>query len=131
MHISDWSSDVCSSDLYGVETTYYDPRVGGGIAALMRPNTRAVYAEAPGSLTFELQDIPAIAEAAHARGAVVLTDNTWGTALCFDAFAKGVDIVVEAVPKYICVHSDVMMGVIVSTAEYAAPLREMLGSPGK
>src|SRR3546814_19892853 len=104
MRISDWSSDVCSSDL--------------------------VYAEAPCFLTFELQDIPAIAEAAHARGAVVLTDNTWGTALCFDAFAKGVDIVVEAVTKYICGHSDVMMGVIVSTAEYAAAVREMVGLHG-
>src|SRR3546814_10979050 len=104
MRISDWSSDVCSSDL--------------------------VYAEAPGSLTFELQDIPAIAEAAHARGAVVLTVNTWGTALCFDAFAKGVDTVVEAVTKYICGHSDVMMGVIVRTAENAVAVRAMVGLSG-
>ena len=111
---------------YGVETTYYDPRIGAGISELIRPNTRAVYTEAPGSLTFEMQDIPAIAEAAHARGAVVLTDNTWGTALHFDAFAKGVDIVVEAVTKYICGHSDVMMGVIASTAEHAAAVRDMV-----
>lgn len=111
---------------YGVETTYYDPRIGAGIAELIRPNTRAVYTEAPGSLTFEMQDIPAIAEAAHARGAVVLTDNTWGTALHFDAFAKGVDIVVEAVTKYICGHSDVMMGVIASTAEHAPAVRDMV-----
>lgn len=111
---------------YGVETTYYDPRIGAGIAALLRPNTRAVFTEAPGSLTFEMQDIPAIAEAAHAHGAVVLTDNTWGTALHFDAFGKGVDIVVEAVTKYICGHSDVMMGVIASTAEQAPAVRDMV-----
>lgn len=111
---------------YGVETTYYDPRIGAGIADLLRPNTRAVYTEAPGSLTFELQDIPAIAAAAHAHGAVVLTDNTWGTALHFDAFAKGVDIVVEAVTKYICGHSDVMMGVIASTKTYAGAVRDMV-----
>ncbi|MEQ8397099.1 cystathionine beta-lyase [Thalassobaculum sp.] len=111
---------------YGVETTYYDPRIGAGISALLKPNTRAVYTEAPGSLTFEMQDIPAIAEAAHAHGAVVLTDNTWGTALHFDAFAKGVDIVVEAVTKYICGHSDVMMGMIASTQEYAGTVRDMV-----
>lgn len=115
---------------YGVETTYYDPRIGAGIAALIRPNTRAVYTEAPGSLTFEMQDIPAIAEAAHAAGAVVLTDNTWGTALYFDAFAKGVDIVVEAVTKYICGHSDVMMGMIASTAAHAGAVRGMVGLHG-
>lgn len=111
---------------YGVETTYYDPRIGDRIADLIRPNTRAVYTEAPGSLTFEMQDIPAIAAAAHARGAVVLTDNTWGTALHFDAFARGVDIVVEAVTKYICGHSDVMMGVIASTAAQAEAVRDMV-----
>lgn len=111
---------------YGVETTYYDPRIGAGIGALFKPNTRAVYTEAPGSLTFEMQDIPAIAEVAHARGAVVLTDNTWGTALHFDAFAKGVDVVIEAVTKYICGHSDIMMGVIASNAEYAGAVRDMV-----
>lgn len=111
---------------YGVETTYYDPRIGAGISTLLKPNTRAVYTEAPGSLTFEMQDIPAIAKAAHAHGAVVLTDNTWGTALHFDAFAKGVDIVVEAVTKYICGHSDVMMGMIASTQEYAGAVRDMV-----
>lgn len=115
---------------FGVETSYYDPRIGGAIADLIRPNTRAVYTEAPGSLTFEMQDIPAIAAAAHARGAVVLTDNTWGTALHFDALAKGVDIVVEAVTKYICGHSDVMMGVIASTAEHAGAVRDMVRMHG-
>lgn len=115
---------------YGVETTYYDPRMGAGIAELFRSNTRAVYTEAPGSLTFEMQDIPAIAEPAHRHGAVVLTDNTWGTALHFDPLAKGVDIVVEAVTKYICGHSDVMMGVIASNAEHAPAVRAMVGMHG-
>jgi len=115
---------------YGVETTYYDPRIGGRIAELLRPNTRAVFTEAPGSLTFEMQDIPAIAAAAHAHGAVVLTDNTWGTALHFDALAKGVDIVVEAVTKYICGHSDIMMGTIASNAEHAGAVRDMVRMHG-
>ena len=61
---------------YGVATTYYDPLIGGGIDALIQPNTRAVFVEAPGSLSFEIQDIPAIAAAAHAKAAVVLMDNT-------------------------------------------------------
>jgi cysteine-S-conjugate beta-lyase len=115
---------------YGVETTYYDPAIGAGIAALMRDNTKAVYTEAPGSLTFEMQDIPAITEVAHARGAVVLTDNTWGTPLHFDPLSKGVDIVIEAVTKYICGHSDVMMGVIASTAEWAPEVRAMVKMHG-
>ena len=68
---------------YGVTTTYYDPLIGAGIAALIRPNTRAVFVEAPGSLSFEMQDVPAIAAAAHAKGAVVLMDNTWATPLYF------------------------------------------------
>src|SRR5947208_1847905 len=80
----------------GVETTYYDPRIGGGIAALMKPNTRAVFVEAPGSLSFEVQDVPAIAATAHAKGAVVLMDNTWATPLYFHAFDKGVDLSIQA-----------------------------------
>src|SRR6185437_3749328 len=84
----------CDSVLrrYGIETTYYDPLIGGGIAALMRSNTRAVFVEAPGSLSFEIQDVPAIAAAAPARGGLVLMDNTWATPLYFRAFDKGVDL---------------------------------------
>ena len=110
---------------FGVETTYFDPAAGAGIADLFRPETVAVYAEAPGSQTFEMSDIPAIAAAARARGAAVLMDNTWASAVCFDPFAKGVDIVVEAVTKYICGHSDVMMGVIVANDAWAGPTRDM------
>src|SRR5829696_4274575 len=80
----------------GVEVDYYDPLIGAGIAELMKPNTRAVFCEAPGSLTFEMQDIPAIAEAAHAGGAVVLADNTWGTPYFFRSFEHGVDVSIHA-----------------------------------
>jgi cysteine-S-conjugate beta-lyase len=96
----------------GVETTYYDPLIGDGIAALMKSNTRAVFVEAPGSLSFEVQDVPAITAAAHARGAVVLMDNTWATPLYFHAFDKGVDLSIQAATKYIGGHSDVMLGTV-------------------
>jgi cysteine-S-conjugate beta-lyase len=86
---------------FGIETTYYDPLVGAGISELMRSNTRAVFLESPGSLTFEIQDVPAIAEAAHAQGATVIMDNTWATPLMFDAHRHGADIVVEAGTKYL------------------------------
>jgi cysteine-S-conjugate beta-lyase len=95
---------------YGVTATYYDPLIGGGIAALIQPNTRAVFVEAPGSLSFEIQDVPAIAAAAHAKGAMVLMDNTWATSLYFRAFEKGVDLSIQAATKYIGGHSDVMLG---------------------
>ncbi len=97
---------------YGVTATYYDPLIGGGIAALIQPNTRAVFVEAPGSLSFEIQDVPAIAAAAHAKGAVVLMDNTWATSLYFHAFEKGVDLSIQAATKYIGGHSDVMLGTV-------------------
>jgi len=110
---------------FGVETTFYDPTIGAGIASLFKDNTIAVYTEAPGSQTFDMSDIPAISTAAHDKGAVVLMDNTWASPLYFDPFSKGVDIVVEAVTKYICGHSDVMMGIIVGTEEWAGPVRDM------
>ena len=97
---------------YGVTATYYDPLVGAGIAALIQPNTRAAFVEAPGSLSFEIQDVPAIAAAAHAKGAVVLMDNTWATSLYFRAFEKGVDLSIQAATKYIGGHSDVMLGTV-------------------
>ena len=76
----------------GVATTFYDPAIGAGIEALIEPQTRAVYCETPGSLTFEMQDVPSIAAAAHRHGAVVLSDNTWGTPYHFSSFAHGVDV---------------------------------------
>ena len=96
---------------FGVSTEYYDPLIGAGIKDLLRPETRVVFTEAPGSLTFEMQDIPAITAAAHAGGAKVVIDNTWPTALYFNPFKHGVDVVVEATTKYVAGHSDVMMGV--------------------
>ena len=114
----------------GVETTYYDPLIGAGIAKLMRPNTRAVFVEAPGSQSFEMQDIPAIAQAAHAKGAVVLTDNTWGTPLYFRAFEKGVDISIQAGTKYIGGHSDLMLGTISANAATFPKIKDTLNTLG-
>ncbi len=102
---------------YGVETTFYDPLIGAGIASLIQPETRVVFVEAPGSLTFEMQDIPAIAAAAHAAGAVVVMDNTWATPLFFRPFEKGVDISIQAATKFIVGHSDAMLGVITCATE--------------
>jgi cysteine-S-conjugate beta-lyase len=101
----------------GVEVSYYDPLIGAGIEREFRPNTRLVFTESPGSLTFEVQDIPAIAAAAHSRGARVILDNTWATPLGFRAFEHGVDVSVHAATKYIGGHSDVLLGVIVANAE--------------
>ena len=101
----------------GVETTYYDPLIGEGIARLMRPNTKVVYVELPGSLTFEVQDVPAIAAAAHAAGAKVLMDNTWASPWLFPSFARGVDVSIHAATKYIVGHSDVMLGAVITTEE--------------
>lgn len=98
----------------GVEVTYYDPLIGARIAALMRPNTKVVFCESPGSLTFEVQDVPAIARAARERGAAVILDNTWATPLFFRAFERGVAVSVHAATKYIGGHSDVLLGVIVA-----------------
>ncbi len=98
---------------FGVETEYYDPLIGDGIAALIRDNTRVVFMESPGSLTFEVQDVAAIAAAAKARGVVSMLDNTWGTPLFFRPFEHGVDIAIEAATKYISGHADVMLGVII------------------
>jgi cystathionine beta-lyase len=110
----------CDKDLkrLGVTTTYYDPLIGAGIEELFRPETRAVFCESPGSLTFEVQDVPAIAAVAHARGAAVLLDNTWATPLLFDAYRHGVDVVVSAGTKYLSGHSDVNIGVASANAEH-------------
>jgi cysteine-S-conjugate beta-lyase len=97
---------------YGVETTYFDPLIGAGIADLFRPNTRAVLVEAPGSQSFEMPDIPAIAAVAHGRGALVLDDNTWATPLFHRSLDHGVDISIQAATKYIGGHSDIMFGTI-------------------
>ena len=103
----------------GVETTYYDPLVGAGIAALIRPNTRVVFTESPGSQTFEVQDIPAIAEVARARGLWLLMDNTWATPLYLRALSLGVDVSIHAATKYIVGHADAMLGAVTANERAA------------
>ena len=102
---------------YGIETTYFDPLIGAGIAAHFKANTRAVLVEAPGSQTFEMADIPAIAEVAHQRNALVLDDNTWATPLYHRSLEQGVDISIQAATKYIGGHSDIMFGTIAANAK--------------
>jgi cysteine-S-conjugate beta-lyase len=101
---------------YGVETSYFDPLIGAGVAALFKPNTKAILVEAPGSQSFEMSDIPAIAAVAHARGALVIDDNTWATPLFRRSLEQGVDISMQAATKYIGGHSDIMFGTISANA---------------
>ncbi|MDI1346500.1 MAG: cystathionine beta-lyase [Pseudolabrys sp.] len=115
----------------GVETTYYDPLIGADIAKLFKPNTRAVFVEAPGSQSFEMQDIPAIAKVAHDKGALVMMDNTWATPLYFKAFDKGVDISVQAGTKYIGGHSDIMFGCVSANAKAFPALKNTHGLMGQ
>jgi cysteine-S-conjugate beta-lyase len=94
----------------GLEVSYYPPLAGREIAQLFRLNTRLVWCESPGSNTMEVQDVPAIVDASHARGAVVALDNTWSAGVYFDAFAHGVDISIQALTKYIGGHADLLLG---------------------
>jgi cystathionine beta-lyase len=114
----------------GIETTYYDPLIGGDIAKLFKPNTRAVFVEAPGSQSFEMQDIPAIAKIAHDKGAVVLMDNTWATPLYYRAFEKGVDLSIQAGTKYIGGHSDIMFGCVSANAKTLPALKTVVQTMG-
>jgi cystathionine beta-lyase len=95
---------------FGVEVAFYAPTIGSEITGLMRPNTRVVWCESPGSITMEVQDVPAIAAAAHAAGALVMLDNTWSAGVFFDAFAHGVDVSMQALTKYVAGHSDLLLG---------------------
>jgi cystathionine beta-lyase len=115
---------------FGVETTYYDPGLGADIAGLWLPNTRAVFVEAPGSQSFEMQDIPAIAAVAHDRDALVLMDNTWATPIYFHALDKGVDLSIQAGTKYIGGHSDLMLGTVSANATGWRNLRETMYTLG-
>lgn len=109
---------------FGVATTFYDPMIGAGIADLIQVNTKVVYLESPGSLTFEVQDVPAIVAAAKARSVVTMLDNTWSSPLFLKPLALGVDISIIAATKYIVGHSDAMMGVAVCTEPTFLPVRE-------
>ena len=100
-----------------IDVTYYDPLLGAGIADLMRPNTRVVFTESPGSQTFEVQDIPAIVAVAHAADAMVVIDNTWSGGYYYRPLEQGVDVSLQAATKYIGGHSDLMLGTIVVKAD--------------
>ena len=108
----------------GIETTYYDPMIGAGIEALVRPNSRAIFLEAPGSLTFEVQDVPAIVAVAKRRGLITLLDNTWATPLLFPAMAHGIDLSAQSLTKYIGGHSDLMMGAVTAAPGVWTRLQE-------
>ena len=108
---------------FGVNVDYYDPLIGGGIAAMMKPETTAVLVESPGSQSMEVQDIPAIAAAAHAHGACVIADNTWATPLFFPPHERGCDLAVEAGTKYLAGHADLLMGLVSANSKWAKRLR--------
>ena len=118
----------------GVETTYYDPAIGAGVAKHFKPNTRLIIVESPGSQTFEMQDIPAIAAAAHAKDIWVIADNTWATPLYCKPLALGADVSIQAATKYIVGHADAMLGAVTANARAARLIdnaKEALGTcPG-
>ncbi|HTH28118.1 MAG TPA: cystathionine beta-lyase [Sphingobium sp.] len=121
----DPSRGMCEGLLadFGIETVYYDPLIGGGIADLITDRTAAIFLESPGSLTFEVQDVPAIVAAAKARDIPTLIDNSWATPLLFPALEMGVDIAILACTKYIVGHSDVMMGSVTANARWWPRIR--------
>ncbi|MEM9169627.1 MAG: cystathionine beta-lyase [Pseudomonadota bacterium] len=105
---------------FGVETVYYDPMIGASVADLIDDRTTVVFAESPGSLTFEVQDIPAIAEAAHAKGARLVVDNTWAAGLCCKPLALGADVSIQSATKYMVGHADCLLGTMSAADEEAA-----------
>jgi cystathionine beta-lyase len=109
---------------FGIKMRFYDPLIGAGFADLIGDDTRAILMESPGSLTFEVQDVPAIVAAAKARGVTTLLDNTWATPLLFPAIAKGVDLTILACTKYVVGHSDVMLGSVTAAPGHFAKLRD-------
>ncbi|HUE65891.1 MAG TPA: cystathionine beta-lyase [Rhizomicrobium sp.] len=113
---------------FGIDTSYYAP--GDDIAPHLKPNTKAVFCESPGSLTFEVQDIAAIAKVAHAHSAAVLMDNTWATPLFFQPLAHGVDLSIQAATKYIGGHADVMLGYVAANERHAGRLHQVHGDLG-
>ena len=119
--------DFCDKILagLGIETTYYPPGIGAGINELIKDNTRVLFLESPGSITMEVQDVPAMVAKANERGVMTMLDNTWGNGLHFRPLEHGVDISIQAATKYIVGHSDVMMGVAVANKKYWPTLREI------
>ncbi|MCC8961692.1 cystathionine beta-lyase [Bradyrhizobium sp. Pear76] len=124
--------NVCEKLLrrYGIETSYFDPLIGAGIAALFKPNTRAVLVEAPGSQSFEMPDVRAISAVAHAHGALMIDDNTWATPLYRRSLEQGIDISMQAGTKYFSGHSDIMFGTIAANAKAWPLVQEAIGVLG-
>ncbi len=118
----------------GVSTTYYDPTIGAGMTSLIKPNTRLIFTESPGSQTFEMQDIPAISAVAKAHNLWLLLDNTWASPLYFKPFQHGVDVSIQALTKYVVGHSDCLLGSVTSNAraaKFVNAAKETLGTcPG-
>ncbi|WP_179562671.1 cystathionine beta-lyase [Sphingomonas sp. R3G8C] len=115
---------------FGVDVTYYRPSIGAGIEALIKPNTRVIYMESPGSLTFEMTDVPAITAVARARGIKTVFDNTWSSPVNFRPLEHGVDVSINAATKYISGHSDLMLGVAVCTEEAFIPVKKTASGSG-
>jgi len=124
--------EFCDSMLkrLGIEVDYYDPSLGAEIEALFKPNTRLVHTEAPGSNSFEIQDIPAIVAAAHRHGAIVTMDNTWATPLYFKPLDFGVDVSIQASTKYPAGHADVLFGTVSANAQHWPRLKQANGLLG-
>jgi cystathionine beta-lyase len=118
--------DFCDTIMkkMGVETTYYEPTIGEGIKELIKPNTKVLFTESPGSITMEVQDVPTLARIAHEHDIIVMLDNTWAAGVNFSPFDFGVDISIQAATKYIVGHSDVMLGTAVANEKCWAQLRE-------
>lgn len=106
-----------------VEVEYYDPTLGAGIETLIKANTKVIFLESPGSLTFEVQDIPAITEVAKRHHVLTILDNTWATPAFLKSFSLGIDVSIHAATKYLSGHSDIMMGIIISAEHVAADVR--------
>src|SRR3974377_1954886 len=119
---------------FGVSIDFYDPCVGGGISSLIRDNTRLIWCESPGSITMEVQDLPAIVAAAHARNVLVVLDNTWSAGVLLDAFSHGVDVSMQALTKYIGGHSDLLLGSVTvrddSLFQRLGPAPQVIGCAG-
>jgi cystathionine beta-lyase len=115
---------------FGVEVTFCDPHVGAGIGDLIQPNTKVVYLESPGSLTFEVMDVPAIAAVCRARGVTTIMDNTWGSPICFRPLSHGIDVSINAATKYISGHSDLMLGIAVCTEAAFIPVKKTASTAG-
>ncbi len=118
----------CNNELtrFGVETTYYDPLIGSDISKLIKKNTKVIFVESPGSLTFEVQDIPTISKIAKKHNIAIIMDNSWATSLYFDPYKYGIDIVVEAGTKYIGGHSDVIIGIVtINNEDYAKAINRV------